>query len=387
MACLYKRKDGPYLWLKSKVGGVEKQESTGLRADNAEHRRRAKQILYKKQLEESEAEDVTITAKGWAWVEPFLRLKYSAPESAGTLGVYLQAWRPLSEFLDENDIENPRQFMREHCALYFSWRKKRAEETSRPVGANVIAKNISFFANVVLAEAMKRGWITVNVALDPGFPREKVREKPVLTAEHDAIIREIIEKERDPIIKHMLHVSFEISRHQGCRLAETRMNLSDVDLARKEIRFHAKGGKVFTTALHPNLVPLFEQLRREKRAVTWEPKPASPKAPARWASRVWSEFFHEDAKLSNGGISFHCTRVTVVTELARAGVSLSQAMRFVGHASELVHAIYQRLQADDVSGCTKFIAATGSPLSANLPQAGVCPTCGQPIPSCSAMAA
>lgn len=41
--------------------------------------------------------------------------------------------------------------------------------------------------------------------------------------------------------------------------------------------------------------------------------------------------------------------VTVVTRLARAGFSEGQCMQYVGHASELVHAIYRKLKARDVA--------------------------------------
>lgn len=51
-------------------------------------------------------------------------------------------------------------------------------------------------------------------------------------------------------------------------------------------------------------------------------------------------------------LSFHCTRVTVVTRLARAGVPLAQAMAFVGHSSSLVHRLYTRLRPADLSLAT-----------------------------------
>ena len=45
-------------------------------------------------------------------------------------------------------------------------------------------------------------------------------------------------------------------------------------------------------------------------------------------------------------------RVTVVTRLARSGkVSEQQAMRFIGHANEPIHRIYQRLRTSDLKAC------------------------------------
>lgn len=58
-------------------------------------------------------------------------------------------------------------------------------------------------------------------------------------------------------------------------------------------------------------------------------------------------------------LCFHCTRVTVITRMARAGVPISQAMRYVGHASTAVHKIYQRLAASDLSSAVNAISYGG----------------------------
>jgi hypothetical protein len=65
-------------------------------------------------------------------------------------------------------------------------------------------------------------------------------------------------------------------------------------------------------------------------------------------------------------LCFHCTRVTVITRLCRANVSESQAMRFVGHASETIHRVYQRLRAEDVSACVSALRIPSSE-SSDLP--------------------
>lgn len=55
-------------------------------------------------------------------------------------------------------------------------------------------------------------------------------------------------------------------------------------------------------------------------------------------------------------LSFHSTRVTVVTRLARAGVQERVAMRYVGHASATIHRIYTRLQVDDLKCCVEVLS-------------------------------
>ena len=46
---------------------------------------------------------------------------------------------------------------------------------------------------------------------------------------------------------------------------------------------------------------------------------------------------------------FHDCHEAGMTRLARAGFSEGQCMQYVGHASELVHAIYRKLKARDVA--------------------------------------
>jgi hypothetical protein len=64
-----------------------------------------------------------------------------------------------------------------------------------------------------------------------------------------------------------------------------------------------------------------------------------------YAAKKWHQFFR---RLGLGHLSFHSTRVTVVTRLARAGHPIYQTKAYVGHASDTVHAIYQRLTPMDV---------------------------------------
>lgn len=139
-----------------------------------------------------------------------------------------------------------------------------------------------------------------------------------------------------------MSVAFEIAIHQGCRLSETAMPLTQIDLQRKTIMFVAKGrnGKkhVFTTRLHDGLHPLIESLIEAGGTRTCD-------LPV-MASKEFHFFFK---KIGMKDVCFHCTRVTVVTRMARAGVPISIAMAYVGHASETIHRIYQKLQPADAA--------------------------------------
>jgi hypothetical protein len=62
-------------------------------------------------------------------------------------------------------------------------------------------------------------------------------------------------------------------------------------------------------------------------------------------------------------LSFHSTRVTVVTRLARANYSRQLTKAYVGHASDTVHDIYTRLEAADVRHLGKVLSAAVNDLS------------------------
>ena|ERR1017187_4392231 len=115
-----------------------------------------------------------------------------------------------------------------------------------------------------------------------------------------------------------------------------------------------KGNREFTTALVPTLRPLMERLKAAGRTVTC----VVPKD----AGRIWHRFFKG---IGLGYLCHHCCRVSVVTRLGRAGVSVQKACRLVGHASELVHRIYLRLRPEDVADAAAALASSndGSPQS------------------------
>ena len=153
-----------------------------------------------------------------------------------------------------------------------------------------------------------------------------------------------------------MQISFEIAIHQGCRFAETCLLLSRIDVERLEITFDAKVGKTFTTRLHDALIPLISRLRAEGRQRTFEMPEQK--------GRDWTRFFR---KIGMRHLCFHCTRVSVITRLCRANVSESQAMRFVGHASETIHRVYQRLKAEDVRACVSALRIPSNPNADVLP--------------------
>ena len=144
--------------------------------------------------------------------------------------------------------------------------------------------------------------------------------------------------ERDCDHHHYLHLrrSFDIARWQGCRVAETQLNLqTGVALSRDPngvivsgtIRFRIKGNRHHTTTLHPRLFALFDQLQREGATSTYPPYFDKRRHPR--ISFLWIMFQRRHRlKQLIPGWTFHCLRVTVVTRMARSNVSEPKAMRF-----------------------------------------------------------
>jgi integrase len=154
---------------------------------------------------------------------------------------------------------------------------------------------------------------------------------------------------KKPLPQRWMSICFEVGILQGCRLSETSVPLDHIDEQARTIRFRGKGKNgvphIFTTRLHEGLLPILAELRAAGVTHTCRLPPR--------ASLEWWEFFRAHGL---GHLCFHCTRVTVITRLARAGVPIQQAMRYVGHASETVHGIYQRLHAPDLGSATAALA-------------------------------
>ena len=139
---------------------------------------------------------------------------------------------------------------------------------------------------------------------------------------------------------------FLVAMRQGCRLTETQVPLERIDLEKRVITFLAKGGRLHAAPLHPELVPLVRE-RAEAGCGTLVDLPAQP-------SPRWGEFFKQ---VGLPHLTFHCTRVTVVTRLCEAGFSESQTMAYVGHSSTLVHALYRKMRPSAVSALCEALSS------------------------------
>ncbi|MCX6960542.1 MAG: tyrosine-type recombinase/integrase [Verrucomicrobia bacterium] len=337
MASLYKRPNSPFIWIKYKdAAGVQQAHTTGFRYAVPSQVKKANVLLNEKRLIELKT-DKGITGDRWdSWVMNFLDATYATKPK--TLERYKISWKNLSPYLAEQKVSRPMQLTFRHCELYVPWRLAGQPQVGiYKCGHNTALGDLKVL-HLICNYAIKRGFIGQNPASSLGIKKHKPREKPELTDEDIALIRDQLQELKMP---EWMETSFEIAIHQGCRLAETAIPFSRIDFKKKTILFKAKGDRDFTAPLHPKLIPRLQKLKKKGLTITC----VLPPLP----SKQWWRFFKKIG-LYQKGVCFHCTRVTVITRLIRAGKPENVVKKIVNHSSTEVHRIYQRLSVDDVRG-------------------------------------
>ena len=323
MASLYRDKKSPFWYIKYKaLDGRWLAKSTRFRHGKLEETRKARELVAQHTLEETRRSP---RRELWSsWVPDYITTRYRG----ATLRRAGDCWKSLSRYFSDRGILAPQDLYYRAVIEYLPWRKRKRAHNTALLELRLLS--------ILCDEAIRRGIISRNPASKLGIKRERGREKPELTNEQIKLIRAALEKE--PV--WMSH-AFEIALHSGCRLSETALFKNDIDESRGTIRFRkTKGDKPFTAPLSPEI----RQRLRDLCQSTSENVPIFV-LPAD-AARQFHRFFK---KLNNCRLTFHSTRVTVASRLARSGYPLSKACRLLNHSSTLVHQMYIRLQPADVA--------------------------------------
>jgi integrase len=355
MAHIYKRKESPFWWIKYRDPntGATRREGTGFKVNVTPDTRKAKELAAERSLDEVRTSRGGSEENWAAWVPGYLATRY-AGSPPKTLSRYEDCWGNLTMFLDERKIASPRHLTRTHCFDYLTWRTKPAKNEGRYHASHNTALFELRMLKALIDEAILRGYTTTNPCAKLGIKKLPRREKPELTDADIEFIRSKFDAEPEPN-RTFLRNSFEIARYQGCRLAETYLDpLENVEVFEEvkggeisksgRIHFHRKGGRLDTVPMHPALIPLFESLRAGGSRTTYE-MPMNP-------SRKWWDFFKKIGMRKRlPGLCFHSLRVTAATRMARANVPEAKAMKYLSHASTVVHRTYQRLRTGDLGEC------------------------------------
>lgn len=275
------------------------------------------------------------TSHGWDWVPDYFRSLQVRPRS---LEKYATNWNWVRMWLD-NAMLAVGKVEYAHVERYIAWRLAQQKPGGKKAGRNTAIQEVKLLA-FVLNEAVRRNMIKASpLASLRRIRSEAVKKKPEFTDEQITQCQEGLTKEAE-----WMQTAFNIGLATGCRLRETRINLDYVDISNPRFPVltfgEPKGGSsfAFSILVPTTLMPMFLQMKSERRAWTIDKFPAQP-------SRAFTAFFK---KMGMPQMCFHCLRVTKVTRLRREGVPREVAMRLVNHSHELTHMIYDRHQVRDL---------------------------------------
>jgi integrase len=329
MASLFKRRDSPYYWVRTqRPDGSWGGKSTGIRIDSTNAFRKAKQFAAQQTMQEAPSRTITGGQRFDAWVPAFLRTRY---KNRGTLVRYLNAWSALSLYFEREGVAAPSQITYRLCNAYPDFRTNPPRGTLKARTFNTALTELKVLS-AIMHEAVRRDFATANPCSRLGFKRDKTKRKPEISDDEQLAIESSLETSAQ-----WMRDCWLVAMRHGCRLAETAVPLKNIDLRAGTISFIAKGGRTHTAPIHKDILPVVAEAKRAKRKHLVE-LPAYP-------AKKWHQFFR---RIGMPHLSFHSTRVTVVTRLARAGHPIYKTKAYVGHASDTVHAIYQRLAPIDV---------------------------------------
>jgi site-specific recombinase XerC len=347
MASLYKRKGrSPFFWIRYKQDGAWKSKATAFRIDNPGEQKQAQLLAQRMTLEERLRQPINIGVGHWEnWVDAWLESRWTN-KATTTSNRYRRHLRRLLAFFDEIGVKTPSGLKREHIDRYFAWRKKRK-------GNRNTAIHELKFAKQLMDEAVTRGYASKNPVAGLRYRKEPAAEKSVWTAEEMALVETVLEREQ---WGKWLHVSFLLGRYQAARLRQCQVPLSAIDLEHGTITYPAivvKGGKSFSQPIDPDFLPKLKELVKSRKAGLDAELCVIPGDEGVPPSVQWRELLDSLGLLH---LSHHGLRVTWITAAARAGINEQSAMRFCHHASESVHAIYTKLQADDLAPMLQRLA-------------------------------
>jgi integrase len=251
---------------------------------------------------------------------------------------YRNSWRNLTRFMAERRILLE-DFTPATAHDYIAWRTSMPRTGGGLVGRNQALQDIKIL-KWIHRQGRLLGHLTTMAMVDFRCRKSPVTRKPVFTDEDIARCRTALSSR---FVPDWMRTSFEIAYHTGCRLKETRLPLSCIDLDTGTMTFpEPKGGsgRAYTIPIPDGLQPLFQKLKATPRSHTFEWPGAGTRV-----SSYWRRFFN---LLGLKKHSFHGLRATRVTALRRAGIVQAVAMRLVNHSSTLVHELYQRHSVEDL---------------------------------------
>lgn len=326
MASLYHR--GKFIWLKYRdVDGSTKRKSLNLRHSVTMEKSQASRIQNEYTQREQEYKSNPIDPRWNHWVTAYLAERYrNTPRHH--YNVYL-VWNKLREFLTLTQIDYPAQLRYVHVVNLRERFAAGRPPAKKPLSASSIYTYLNIFS-IIMDEAVRREYAIQNPLQKLEVSRSKIKLKPEITDAHLLTIARAVQRK-----PQWMQAQFMISNYTGCRLHETYLPVTCINLETNELHFpKTKTDKPFSVPIHPELRPFLEKLVKAGATHTYP----DPKLRPHSMSLRWCRFF------KNLGMpyTFHCFRVTFINRGRRAGIDRYTMMKLVGHNSETVHEIYSR---------------------------------------------
>lgn len=333
MASYYRKPRSPYYWMRVKrPNGNWTNVSSGIRVDSPGSLRKVQQRVAQESAKENRQADDGSKAFLRNWVPQWIGYHYTNRFSSARA---MNAWAHLSAYFKLKGILHPEEVTYGLCHEYMKWRTDAeacATEGRRLGNWNTALTELRVLGTI-MQEALAQQWIIANPCARLRLGRKDVKEKSAIERDEQEDIEEKLKT-----APQWMQDSWLVGIKQGCRLSEARIPMESVSLEKMVIPFRVKGGKIHPAPLHRDLIPLIRRRREAKEAWLVDIPPN--------ASKLWNQWF------TNHGyphLSYHCLRVTVITRFALANHTAEKAMQYVGHCSEMVHAIYRKLRPKDVA--------------------------------------
>jgi integrase len=333
MASYYRKAKSPFYWLRLRqVDGTWKDVSSGIRMQTPGALRKIQQRVAQETAREERQRNDGSDAMLRNWVPRWIGYHYKNEKSAHRA---LNAWAHLSTFFKLRGVLHPEEVSYGLCHDYMKWRtdEEACIEQGRRLGNWNTALTEVRVLGTIMQEAVAQGWVIANPCARLRLGRKNVKEKRPIERDEQAVIEAALKAK-----PQWMQDAWLVGIKQGCRLSEVQVPLDQINVPNRVIPFRVKGGKIHPAPLHEDLLPLIERRRKEGADLLVE-LPPSP-------SKEWVNFFRS---VGYEDLSFHCLRVTVITRFAQAGVTAEKAMQYVGHCTEMAHAIYRKLRPRDVA--------------------------------------
>jgi integrase len=260
-----------------------------------------------------------------------------------TTSHYINSWNWLELFMAEHSL-HLEDFGPTQAELYLTWRcaDRRPADAHRHRSGHRVHRNSALrdikFLKWIHRQGRLLGKCQTTALNDYAIkPSARIRIFPTFSPAQIETVRGALSH---PVVPKWMGISWEIGLATGCRLRETAIPLEGVDLVAGTITFPTpKGGPkmAFTIPIPKAIVPLLCDLKASGAKVSCEIPPK--------ASHYWRQLFNRIGMRTH---VFHSLRVTRVTNLRKAGVPQSYAMRLVNHSSAMVHQLYQRHEVEDL---------------------------------------